>query len=83
MEDFPRNGGETTNSAKRKLKEMMASAKCNAVHDILTKERPPISFYDEDLLAGRPNHLTPFMVRTVMANFEVHWTLIDQGALCD
>lgn len=68
---FLRNGGEIANSIKRKLKEIMASTGCNALRNILMKERPLISFYDEYLLVGRPNHLMPLMVRAVMTNFEV------------
>lgn len=62
---------------------MMASAECNAIRDVLRKEMPPISLYDEDLLIGCPNHLMPLMVWSAMENFEVHWILIDQGASCD
>jgi len=80
---FLRNGGEITNSIKRKLKEMMASAECNIVCDVLMKERPSISYYDVDVLARCSNRHMPPTVRAIMVSFEIHCILIDQWAMCD
>jgi hypothetical protein len=63
---FLRNRSKITNSIKRKLKEMAASAECNIVCDILMKERSSILFYDVDVLGRISNHHMPLMVRAIM-----------------
>lgn len=80
---FLRNGGETANSVKRKLKEMMAPTESNALCDVLIKEKPPFTFYNEDLLTGRPNHLMRLIFRAMIVNFGVHRVLVHQGASHD
>ena len=45
--------------------------------------RPPLAFYDSELLGGAVNLAIPLLMRASMANTDVCRVLVDTGASCD
>jgi hypothetical protein len=61
----------TKNPVKKYLKEMITSVECISIKYPTKKKRPPMSFLEEAMWGGRPNHHLPLMVCAVMANFDI------------
>ena len=43
----------------------------------------PITCYLEELPGGAPNVVIPLLIRAIMANFDVHRVLVDEGSFVD
>lgn len=63
---------------KQKLKEIM-NVSSSSIAEIAS-HRPALAFEDHDLLDGKPNKYIPFLIRDVMAYFNVRTILVDQGS---
>jgi len=69
-------------SMKRKFEELL-SVNHLVHHGQKPGGRPPLVFYDHELLRGSPNSAIPHLIQAEMANFDVRRVLIDTGASCD
>jgi hypothetical protein len=67
-------------SMKRKFEELMS---VNMLAPSNHGGRPPLAFYDSELLGGSSNSAIPLLVRASMANTDVRRVLIDIEASCD
>ena len=77
-------GGPSIKTEKRKFKELTVSAV--SVYPPTNRpkiSRPPLAFYDEDLIEGKPNKDIPLLIRAKMANIDVRRVLVDQGSSVD
>jgi len=69
-------------SMKRKFEELMSVNRLVPSNSNIGG-RPPLAFYDFELLGGASNSAIPLLVRESIANTDSRRVLIDTGASCD
>lgn len=83
-EDFPAtliiSGGGiiqvTMGTIKRKLKELMSITHL-VVASVRAMRRPPLSFYDDEILDIVANFVIPLLVQAYISNFDVRKIILD------
>ncbi|XP_072066938.1 uncharacterized protein [Arachis hypogaea] len=71
-------GGISKSSRKRHLKEVYQVREDNKIPDL-----PTISFTKEDAQWVTPGHNDPVVITMILANTNLHRTLVDQGSLAN